>query len=54
MAEVADKIALLAGARYVEAPRALLHAGARYVETFTFEGALNFVLARLVNAWHTT
>ena len=40
MAEVADKIALLAGARYVE--------------TFTFEGALNFVLARLVNAWHTT
>ena len=40
MAEVADKIALLADAHYVEA--------------FTFGGMLNFVLARLVNAWHTT
>lgn len=40
MAEVADKIALLASARYVE--------------TSTFEGAPNFVLARLANAWHTT
>ena len=51
MAEVADKIALLAGARYVET-LVLCATRARYVETF--EGVLNFVLARLVNAWHTT
>ena len=53
MAEVAGKIALLAGARYVET-LVLCATRARYVETFTFEGASNFVLARLTNAWHTT
>ena len=53
MAEVADKIALLADAHYEETlmPSVMR---ARYVETFTFEGALNFVLAHLANAWHTT
>lgn len=53
MAEVADKIALLAGARYVKT-LVLCSARARYVETFTFGSAPNFVLARLANAWHTT
>lgn len=53
MAEVADKIAILADARYVEA-LVLCATRTRYVETFTFEGASNFVLARLANAWHTT
>ena len=53
MAEVADKIALLAGAHYVET-LVLCATRARYVETFTFEGTPNFVLARLANAWHTT
>lgn len=53
MAEVADKIALLAGTRYVKT-LVLCVTRARYVETFTFEGVPNFVLARLANAWHTT
>lgn len=29
-------------------------ANVRYVEAFTFARILNFVLARLVKAWHTT
>ncbi len=53
MAEVADKIVLLADVRHEETLMPSV-VRARYVETFTFEGALNFVLARLVNAWHTT
>lgn len=53
MAEVADKIVLLADVHYEETLMPSV-VRARYVETFTFEGALNFVLACLVNAWHTT
>lgn len=45
--------ARLASVRYVEALMPSV-VRARYVETFTFEGAPNFVLARLANAWHTT
>lgn len=48
------QVARLANVRYADAPHTFRRASARYVETSTFEGALNFVLARLVNAWHTT